>query len=129
MKVGIRERKTDDKKPTRFYSDKQEKTVATNLAGHQTISSGSTPFSKGDVLLEDFLIECKTKTSHSQSITVKKEWIEKNKSEALFMGKEYSVVTISFGPDEENYYILDENLFKELVEYLNYKNKCNSLDK
>jgi hypothetical protein len=33
------------------------------------------------------LIECKTKTSPSNSISIKKEWIEKNKQEMVFMGK------------------------------------------
>lgn len=70
----LRERHREgEKKPTRSYSDAQEKAVVKSLNGQQTISSGSTPFSKGDVLLTNFLLECKTKTSHAQSITIKKE--------------------------------------------------------
>ena len=57
----------------------------------------------------------------SDSISVKKEWIEKNKKEAFFMNKEYSAVVFNFGPDQPNYYIIDEALFLELQEYL--KNK------
>lgn len=115
MKVGLRERHTDIKQPTRHFSKKQESAVAKNLSGTRNLNSGATPFIKGDVTLDDFLIECKTKTSHSDSISVKKEWIEKNKREALFMGKPYSAVAISFGPDEPNYYVIDEDLFKLLT--------------
>lgn len=118
MKVGLRERHTADKKPTRQFSKQQESTVAKNLNGSRNLNSGATPFIKGDVSLKKFLIECKTKTTHSESISIKKSWILKNKQEALFMGKSYSAIAINFGPDEENYYIIDENTFKELQEYI-----------
>ena len=39
--------------------------------------------------------------------------------EALFMGKEYSAISFNFGPNCENYYIIDESLFKQLKEFLN----------
>ena len=38
-------------------------------------------------------------------------------------GNLYSAIVFSFGPNEENHYIIDEFLFQELVEYL--KNKHN----
>lgn len=72
-------------------------------------------FQKGDVTLDNFLIECKTKTSPSESISIKKEWINKNKEESLFMGKPYSAIAFNFGPDEPNYYIIDEELFEILL--------------
>lgn len=106
------------KHPTRYYSDKQEKSVSRVIEGKQTSNSGATMFQKGDVLSSKFLLECKTKTSHCDSISVKKEWITKNKEESIFMNKDYSAVVINFGPDEENYYIIDEKLFQLLNEYL-----------
>ena len=106
------------KHPTRYYSDKQEKSVSRAIGGKQTSNSGATMFQKGDVLSSKFLLECKTKTSHCDSISVKKEWITKNKEESIFMNKDYSAVVINFGPDEENYYIIDEKLFQLLNEYL-----------
>ena len=118
MKVGLRERHTDSKKPTRAFSKAQESAVAKSLNGRRNLNSGATPFIKGDVSLDRFLIECKTKTSHSDSISVKREWIDKNRQEALFMGKKYSAVAINFGPGEDNYYIIDEELFKILTEML-----------
>ena len=122
MITGIKERiREGEKKPTRSFSNKQEKTVARIVNGKQTISSGSTPFSKGDVLTEKFTIECKTKTSHADSISIKKEWITKQIQESTFMGKPYWAISFNFGPDEKNYFIVDEYLFQDLIEYLNNK--------
>lgn len=104
-------------KPTRFYSNRQEKKVATAVKGRKTANSGATPFSKGDVVTELFLLECKTKTSPSNSMTVKKEWIDKNAEEAFAMNRPYSAVVLDFG-DGTNYYLIDEKLFKRLNEYL-----------
>ena len=47
-------------KPTRFFSKNQEKQVAKNLSGKVIPNSGATAFAKGDVALDNFLIECKT---------------------------------------------------------------------
>lgn len=119
-KIGLLN-KDSTTKPTRYYSDKQEKAVSKAIGGNQTSNSGATMFQKGDVVSSKFLIECKTKTSASNSISVKKSWITKNKEESIFMNKEYTAVAISFGPGEENYYIIDENLFKILNEYITSK--------
>ena len=34
------------------------------------------------------------------------------------MGKKYHALAFNFGPNEDNYYVIDEYLFKSLVEYL-----------
>ena len=34
------------------------------------------------------------------------------------MGKKYSALAFNFGPDEENYYIIDEYLFQTLKQLL-----------
>ena len=127
MAVGIKVReKEGESKPTRYYSSKQEKAVAKAINGKTTANSGATDFSgKGDILTPGatgWLIECKTKTTNSDSISIKREWIDKNRSEAVFEGKQYQAIVFNFGPDEpynENHYIIDEYLFKELQEYLN----------
>lgn len=110
-----------EKHPTRYYSKKQEDTVASATSGRRNSNSGAGMWQKGDVTTDQFLLECKTRMTDSDSISVKKEWIEKNKKEAFFMNKEYSAVVFNFGPDQPNYYIIDEALFLELQEYL--KNK------
>lgn len=119
MSFGLVTReKNGQKKPTRYYSNKQEKAVAKVTGGKRTPNSGATTFGgKGDILTDTWLIECKTKTSPSESITIKKEWITKNAQECAFEGKQHSAIAFSFGPDEHNYYIIDEFLFQELLEY------------
>jgi len=126
MPLGSGHRVRDDGKPTptRVFSKKQEKAVAKAIGGQTTPNSGATAWVKGDVHTsggESFLIECKTKTTHSDSISIKKEWFEKNKKEMVFNGKQHQAVVFNFGPDEEMHYIIDEYLFQELLEYL--KNK------
>lgn len=113
-------RPRDDKVyPTRYYSSKQEGTIAHTFNGRQTSNSGATFHDKGDVSIESlFLLECKTKTSPSESMSIKKEWLLKNEKESLFMGKPYSALAFNFGPNEKNYYIIDEYLFETLVNYL-----------
>ena len=32
------------------------------------------------------------------------------------MGKDYTALVFNFGPDEDNYYIIDEKIFQELLE-------------
>lgn len=109
-------KKEDDKKPTRHYSNKQEKRVAKVFNGEQTKNSGATFNQKGDVKLDNCLVECKTKTSDSDSISIKKEWLKKINQESLFMGKELWALFFNFGPsDQKNYVIIDEETFKDLI--------------
>lgn len=104
-------------RPTRFYSTQQEKKVAKAVGGKVTANSGATPFSKGDVVLDKWLLECKTHTEFRKSFTLQYEWFDKNKEEAFAMHKDYSAVVIDFG-DGEQHYIIDEKLFKMLVKFL-----------
>ena len=125
MAFGVTPReKNGQKQPTRYYSNKQEKAVAKATDGRQTSNSGATNFGgKGDVLLpgNSFLIECKTKTTPSDSISIRKEWIQKNAQECAFEGKDYSAIAFNFGPGEPNYYIIDEFLFQDLLDYIENK--------
>lgn len=106
---------------TRWYSDRQEKAVAKEICGKQTKNSGATLFQKSDVYTDLFNLECKTKTTNSDSISIKREWFEKQIRENIQMGKKYSAIVFNFGPDEpynENHYIINEQLFLALQEYL-----------
>lgn len=117
-KTSIEKEDKTDKKKTRHFSSKQEKQVAKQLNGKVTPNSGATPFAPGDVKTDKFLIECKTRTDTSKSISIKKEWIEKIRKEALFAGKEYEALIFNFGPGEENFVIVDMNLFQVLLNYI-----------
>lgn len=125
MITGVRKRvkEGEKEKPTRYYSNLQEKAVAKAVGGKQTSNSGATTFGgKSDVNIKNlFNLECKTKTKSSESISIKKEWFEKNKHEACFDGSLYSAIVFNFGPNEENHYIIDEFLFQDLVDYLKKK--------
>lgn len=113
---------TGEIKPTRYYSDKQEKTVAKAIKGRQTSNSGATAFDKGDVRTKKFTIECKTKTTNSESITIKKEWLQKLKDESLYMKTSYEALIFNFGEDTENYAIIDMKLFGILLDLLENTN-------
>ena len=105
-----------NKYPTRFYSSRQEKAVAKVLKGKTVANSGAIPFGAGDVVADNWLIECKTMTEERKSFTVKREWLTKNREEAFSMGKEYNALAFDFGDNGQRYYIIDEKTFKLLKE-------------
>lgn len=111
----VHREKDGKKEPTRYYSKKQEDAIAKKLGGARVKNSGATAWAKGDVNLDKWLLEAKTKMTPSASISIQKEWLEKNNKEALFMGKPYSALAFNFGPDEPNYYVIDEALFETLI--------------
>lgn len=106
-------------KSTRYYSKKQETKVAKAVGGRRTANSGATAFQKGDIITDEWLIECKTKTKDSSSFTIKEEWLLKNEEEAFAMGKNNSALCFDFGPSaNKRYYVISERLFQNLQEYL-----------
>lgn len=107
-----------NKNSTRYYSNRQEKQVAKSIGGRQTSNSGATKFVKGDILTDDFLIECKTTLTPKKSFAIKKEWLDKNRQEMFAMNKSYNALAFNFEPDGKNYYVIDEKLFKYLKEKL-----------
>ena len=124
MIIGTAKRTKEGAKPlpTRHFSAKQETTVSKAVNGKVQKNSGATLFDKGDVIVSGkngFLLECKTKTTLSESISIKKEWFEKNKQECLLTGTPHQAIVFNFGPGEENHYIIDEYLFLELLNHLN----------
>lgn len=100
---------------TRKYSSLQEKQVAKLTGGKKHVNSGATTFIKGDVSTENILIECKTSLSSKTSFSIKKEWLEKTKKEAFAMNKDYFSLAFNFGPKEENYFIINEHFFKNML--------------
>lgn len=111
-------RPTRNRASTKYYSTRQEATIAREIGGKRVAASGATAFNKGDITTDKWLIEAKTKMSESKSFSIKKEWLEKNEEERFAMNKEYSALAFNFGPDEDNYYIIDSKLFKRLKELL-----------
>lgn len=101
------------KPSTRKKSSQQEKRIAKAMGGKQVIGSGATPFLKGDVIAGQLFIEAKTKMEPSKSITVKKDWVDKAKAQALSTRKSDYAIAISFGEPKE-YYIIEDSLMEEL---------------
>lgn len=123
MIIGTAKRVKEGAKPlpTRAYSKKQETAVSKAVGGKVQKNSGATPFAPGDVIVSGkngFLLECKTKTATSESISIKKDWFDKNRRECLLTGTPHQAVVFNFGPGEENHYIIDEYLFQFLKEKL-----------
>ena len=105
--------------PTRYYSKQQEKKVVKVVGGKRTANSGATAFQKGDVITDDWLIECKTKTKDCSSFTIKEDWLLKNEEEAFAMGKNQSALCFDFGPNaNKRYYVISERLFQLLQNYM-----------
>lgn len=110
---------THNEKSTRYYSGRQEKKVAKAVGGRQVANSGAATFVAGDVITDEWLIECKTKTKDSKSFTIKEEWLLKNEEEAFAMGKNNSALCFDFGPSaNKRYYVISERLFQALKSYM-----------
>lgn len=109
-----------DKKSTRYFSARQEKYLAELVSGYNNTASGSGLFNKSDVLVKDasLLIEAKTPTSEKSSFSVKKDWLDKVRKEAFSMRLANTALAFEFAPDTENFFVIDEKLFRFLVEKL-----------
>lgn len=105
---------------TRYYSSLQEDYISKLLNAVKQPSSGSGKFRKGDVINYDasLLIEAKTVTSDKDSFSIKKDWIIKNKEEAFTQRVFDGCIAFNFGPNQPNYFVIDEKLMKFLVEKL-----------
>ena len=111
-----------NKDSTRYYSTRQEKKIAKQVKGKRTPNSGAGIWEKGDIMTDDgWLFEAKTKMTESDSFTIKRAWIEKNKEEAFAMGKDYNALVIDFG-DGKQFYLLDEKTFLEMKRCLEAEN-------
>lgn len=102
---------------TRYFSDKHEKSICKALGAQQQSNSGAGNFRKGDVIHNEasMLLEAKTCMTEKSSFSIKKQWIDKNKEEAFSLRKSNSCICFNFGPDTDNYYVIDEKLMKYLI--------------
>lgn len=111
---------TKNKESTRYFSDIQEKSVCRLLDAVQQSNSGAGKFRKGDCVQKEasILIECKTVTSDKESVSIKKDWMVKNKGERFSQRLSNSCIAFNFGPNQTNYFIIDEKLMCFLVDKL-----------
>ena len=113
-----------NKECTKFYSTNHESSIARAIGGETIKGSGNGHFTKGDVVHEgaNMVIEAKCTMTPKKSISIKKEWIDKNKKESLAMRKSNQAICINFEPNGENYYLINESLFKFLIDKLTEEN-------
>lgn len=109
---------------TRYFSDRHEKSVCKLLGAQQTANSGAGRFKKGDCIQKDasLLIECKAVMSPKNSVSIKKEWIIKNKEETFENRLDNSCIAFNFEPDGDNYFVIDSKMMKFLVDKLEEEN-------
>lgn len=109
-----------NKNSTRYYSDLHEKSICKALGATQQSNSGAGNFRKGDCVRREasLLIEAKTSMTEKSSISIKKEWIDKNKEEGFSQRLENQAICFNYGPNTSNFYIINETLMKFLVEKL-----------
>lgn len=82
----------------------------------RVMASGALWFAKSDIVSELFQIEAKTKEKPSQSMTIKKEWMDKIEQEG-FDNKKIPALAFSFG-ESTDYFVLRDRDFYTLVEEL-----------
>lgn len=105
---------------TRYFSEMQESSVVDLIGGFRVSNSGAGAFTKMDVINKgaSIGIECKTPMTEKDSFSIKKDWVEKNRKEARDMRLFNQAIAFTFGPGQENLFIIDEKLFKFLIEKL-----------
>ena len=110
---------------TSCYSSKEEGIVAAYLDGYLTPNSGATPFKKGDVVLDDTVLECKTKTKESATHAIKLQWIQDLKRESLAMGKKYWALIFDYGTQDikDQYVVIPIEDFREYMELKRKENE------
>lgn len=113
-------KKTKNENCTRAFSDAQEKAVCRLLNATQQPNSGAGMFRKGDCYQKEasLLIEAKCVETDKSSFSIKKEWIEKNRQEALVQRLSNYCIAFNFGPNQENHFVINERLMKFLVDKL-----------
>ena len=95
---------TKNKESTRYFSSKQEEYVAKLINGRTVSNSGAAKFTCGDVISDEFIIECKTKMKPSESFSIKKQWLMNTKEYLLerltmlfvFLLAKMSLTTLSY---------------------------------
>lgn len=104
-------------KSTRDASSKQEKAIAKSLNARRTSNSGATKFDKGDLYVgQEWLIEAKTCMQPKKSFSIKQEWLQKMKEEQFATNKMYSALCFDFGDNRNRYYIVEEQVFKNVIQ-------------
>lgn len=83
----------------------QENRVANLFNGKRTPQSGAGKWRHGDVLSDNFLVECKTSLTPKPSYSIKKDILDKADRQRREMMKPFYAQAFTFG-DDEDFFIL-----------------------
>jgi hypothetical protein len=113
----------------RRASRRTENRVAKKLRGKRVPLSGGGEGFKGDVLTEEFLVECKNSfrvdAKGEKTFELKKDFLEKAAKEAKLMGKPYWCLYVHYAGDKQDYVVLPADLLFELVrQYRAYREQA-----
>lgn len=92
---------------------KKEKKFAKKYGGKVQPCSGRLPIAKGDIKLDDFLLEYKH--TQGKQYTLRFDILEKIQSEAISIGKNSGLV-VDFSEYGEKYIIIKEEIFQALLD-------------
>ncbi len=101
----------------------QEKEVAKLVNGQVQVASGGTSHGGGDVLTNKWFFECKTVTTNKDSYSVKKSVLSKLKEQTFEQLKDYGVLAFRFSPEDKDYFVIDSDTFKYMMQCTNYCDK------
>lgn len=101
----------------------QEKEVAKSIGGQVQIASGGLSHNAGDVIKDNWFFECKTVVSEKNSYSIKKSVIDKAKEQCFEQMKDYWALVFRFAPKDKDYYVIDSDTFKHIINCVNYCDK------
>lgn len=97
----------------------QEKQIAKLINGQVQPASGGTPTGGGDVLTDNWFLECKTVISKKDSYSVKKSILDKMNEQKFEQRKDYCALAFRFEPEGRDYFIVDTDTFRHMMECTN----------
>ena len=107
-----------EEKTAKEISVEQEDRIAKMFGGSRTPRSGGGSWKHGDVLSEDWFIECKTTVKPSLSYSINKEVLDKMEHERAEMQKLFSALSFTLGEAREDYFVVNKRTMLELLEII-----------
>lgn len=101
--------------------------ISKDMARKQ-LASGALPFALGDMITEEELTSCIAEfkergdlsSSGQKQITIKKEWLDKLKKEAVMMKKDYYFLPFCFKGSEDQYVVIDYNILLSYIQMIHF---------
>lgn len=98
---------------SRHVGNKFEKEVAQVVGATKTANSGAM-FNDGDLQTKTFVLECKFTSKNTETISIKKDYIEHISKQAEMLNKEWAIVLGN--PSHEGYVLISLDTFATLID-------------